>query len=432
MVYCNRMKVRKIICACLALVAWSQVVTSGVAQTPARLKTLFDNKQYFELRDELESRELDQSASLLFYRGVVGNKFGQHRASINFLSRYLKNKQPRDSDFLTTSYELLADNYVKLYQYEKAAQVYNVLLANSRNKLDAKKIADVENVAKLWGALHNVPPQSVSHPRASTIKTSKNALGLTELPVEINGREHAFIFDTGANLSLASLSFAREADLKIVDTAILVGSITGDKVPSKLGIAPRLKIGNATIRNAVFLVFDDKDLFVAGAEYQIKAVLGFPVIQALKEITFHKSDLLSIPATPGKGGEKNLALDGLTPLLIGTFRGRRMTFRFDSGANTTDLYPPFFKAYEEEIKARYSPRSESVSGAGGSKRIAAYRVRDIEMTFSGRTARFPEVTLLTEPTVDGSRYFYGNLGHDLIGQFERTTINFRAMSVVFE
>jgi len=156
------------------------------------------------------------------------------------------------------------------------------------------------------------------------------------------------------------------------------------------------------------------------------------VIAALRELTVARNGEVIIPAKPGKHSASNLCLDGLTPLIAGTFRGKRLTFSFDTGANKSDLYPPFFKAYEEEIKAKYPSLVEKITGVGRSREIIAYRVKDLVMTFSGKEARFAEIPVLSELTLDGSRYFYGNLGQDLIKQFERMTISFETMSVLFD
>jgi hypothetical protein len=193
-----------------------------------------------------------------------------------------------------------------------------------------------------------------------------------------------------------------------------------------------MRIGNATVHNAVFLVFEDKDLFIQQANYQINAIVGFPVIEALKEISISRSGEVFIPARAGKRAEQNMGLDGLTPLIAGAYKGRRLIFTFDTGARTSSLYPPFFKGYEEEIKATGTSQPERITGAGGSKDVPAYRVNDLAMTFSGREARLASVKILTEETLDNSRYFYGNLGQDLIRQFEKMTLNFVSMSIIFE
>ena len=59
-------------------------------------------------------------------------------------------------------------------------------------------------------------------------------------------------------------------------------------------------------------------------------------------------------------------------------------------------------------------------------------MKDLAITFAGKDVRLAEVRVLTEPTLARSRYFHGNLGRDVIGQFEKMTLNFQAMSAVFE
>lgn len=49
-----------------------------------------------------------------------------------------------------------------------------------------------------------------------------------------------------------------------------------------------------------------------------------------------------------------------------------------------------------------------------------------------KDVRFAEVDVLTEILHDDGRYFYGNLGQDLVKQFEKMTLNFQTMSIVFE
>ena len=128
----------------------------------------------------------------------------------------------------------------------------------------------------------------------------------------------------------------------------------------------------------------------------------------------------------------NLCLDGLTPLIAGTYEGRKLTFSFDTGARTSSLYPPFFKAFENSIITAGTPFSATVTGAGGSKQISAYRLENVAMEFAGRKPEFKTIEVLTEETTGNSRYFYGNLGRDLIDQHEKMTINFESMGISFE
>lgn len=421
------MRIRAIICRILSLLTFAQL--SAVAGQSQNLKELYAGKKYFELRDALQNHPDDRSTELLFYRGAVGNKFNNPQLSITHLKNYLRRaKESEDTDLLIECYEMLADNYLKTYQYRKAAEVYTSMLAKFGHKLDAKKKAEFENAVKLWGALRQAPRQTVVFKGNSVIKKDEKG----HIPLEINNQSVAFIFDTGANLSVMTSALAKKLALEVIDAEIEVTAIAGNKVKAKLAVARETKFGHATIHDAVFLIFDDKDLYISEADLQINGLIGFPMIAALREITFVGDSEVFVPATSAKHGQQNMCLDGLTPLIAGTYRGKRLTFAFDTGASKSFLYPSFYKEYEDEIKAEYDPHTERVRGAGGYKKIKGYLAKNVVMQFSGHDARFAQIPILAEQTNDKSRHFYGNLGQDLITQFERMTLNFEAMSIVFE
>lgn len=425
------MRLRRIMAAVAALIAFTQLTAH--ASPYDELKELYSNKQYFQLRDALQGYKKDSSVELLFYRGAVSNKFNQLPSSIKYLQDYLKRAgAEKDTARMRDCYELLADNYLKTYQYGKASEAYDAILLKFRSGLAEHQIADYENSSRLWKALRDVPAQTVKFNGESRLKTSKDKIGLTEFPVEVNGQPVSLIFDTGANLSVATTSYANKLGLKIIDSTIDVTAITGNKVKAKLAVARELKIGNATAHNVVFLIFDDKSLYVSQVPFQINAIIGFPLIAALREITFSRNGEVLIPARPSKGDKQNMCLDDLHPLIEGEFKDKRMIFAFDTGANRSDLYPPFYKAFEEEIKAGSASRVDKTTGAGGSREVTVYSVKNLDMKFSDKAAHFPELRVQTEYTTDKSRYFYGNLGQDLIKQFETMTLNFDAMSITFK
>ncbi len=127
-----------------------------------------------------------------------------------------------------------------------------------------------------------------------------------------------------------------------------------------------------------------------------------------------------------------MCLEGLTPLVAATYKNRRMIFAFDTGAVTSDFYPAFYKADEAEIKRLSATEKMKVGGAGGFTKVTAYAIKDLDLTVGGKTARFAKARVLPEPTNENSRYLYGNLGQDLIKQFERMTLDFRTMQIIFE
>ncbi|HKO98442.1 MAG TPA: pepsin/retropepsin-like aspartic protease family protein [Pyrinomonadaceae bacterium] len=420
-------QLRKILLAHLLFALFVPTAVLGNPST-ADLNKLYVAKQYFDLRDALRSYADPRNVELLFYSGVVHNKFNRPDLSIKFLNSYLsQNESRQNTPKRIACYELLADNYRKSYQYRKAADVYKTLLTRFRTTVKASEIQDYENSAELWSALADVPPQTTTFKADSFVIQDKD----DQLPLEINGQRIALFFDSGANLSVVTSSLAQRLGLQIKEASIDVVAVAGNKVKAKLAVAKEIRLGNISIRNSVFLVFSDADLFVSEANFQINGLIGFPVIESLNEITFVRGKGISVPAKASKGGEQNMVLDGLNPVVAGWYKGDRLSFSFDTGATTTILYPPFFKRYEADVKSTYETHTERVRGVGGHKEIEGYLGKDLVISISGKPGHFKQVAILTQPTNASSDYLYGNLGQDLIQQFEKTTMNFKAMSLVF-
>jgi hypothetical protein len=57
-------------------------------------------------------------------------------------------------------------------------------------------------------------------------------------------------------------------------------------IPVHTAIIWKLAIGKAAFRNVAVLVVEDKDMFVPALQYSLPGSLGFPVLSALRQITF--------------------------------------------------------------------------------------------------------------------------------------------------
>lgn len=402
------------------------------AQNVSQLESLYKNKQFFDLRDAVAVQKDSESPEIIFYRGAVAAKFNRIQESNSLLQNYLTKAKAGDAN-IKDAYELLAGNYFKIYQYHKSAKYYKILLDKFKNELDAKKAEDIENSYKLWNALADVSPQTISFAGNTHLQASRDKARLLNVPMEINAQKMDFVFDTGANISTVSASTAQKLGLKIIEADIAVGSSTDIKVKSKLGVAPEMKIGQVMLKNVVFLVLEDKALSFPQINYQINGIVGFPVIEAFRELTLTGKDELVIPAQTSKVKfEQNMFLDELMPVVLATYSNRKMFFSFDTGAQTSAFYPAFYKAEEAEIKKIAKLGKVKSGGAGGYKEVSAYILENPFLTISGKQAAFKKVEVLIEPSNEDSRYFYGNLGQDFIRQFGKMTLNFDSMSIVFE
>lgn len=407
---------------------------SPYAAAQTNLETLYSNRQYFQSRDELKKTSAEKQPDILFYRGAIANKFNQPLDSIDLLQSYLKIADKKtEAKKAADAYEMLADDYAKIYNYAKSAAALKILLSEFKNQLDADKLDDSENDFKLRTSLANVAPQTISFAGDTEIQAFRDKAKLLNIPVEINNQKMDFVFDTGANVSTITVSMAQKLGLKIIESDFEVGTSTDKKVKSKLAVAPVLKIGNITLRNVVFLVFEDAALYFPPIKYQINGVVGFPVIEAMRRITITKKDVMIIPArlSPDKSVQ-NMCLEDLMPLIEASYDNQKMIFAFDTGAQTSQLFPPFLKSQNGKIEKAYKLRKAIIGGAGGVQNAATYDLQNIDLIVAGKTAHFPKMELLSEEINEDARRLYGNLGQDLIKQFDRMTLDFQAMSIVFE
>lgn len=393
------------------------------------LQTYYQNKQYFDLRDNLQQYRGISSVMLSFFRGLSDNKFNMLDASIGHLNTFIRHwKDGMNDSLLIDAYKTLGDGYSKTFQYRKAAEIYRKILEKFEDQLDTEHIKDIRNYVRMFSALTEVPPQTIEIHGNTEIQSVDGGY----LPLRINGHDMRLGPDTGADYSCIIRSLAERVQMRIVNADANILNVAGQTVKADFGVASELEIGHAVLRNVVFLVFEDKDLFIPEADFQIKGVIGFPVFAMLKEVCFHRDGVFSVPEKPRRFADQNMCLDELQPMIAGFYKGHRHTFCLDTGAGKSILYPPFLKIYEDVLKRDYPLESERVQGFGGYREIPAYIMQDVIISFAGKESVFHELPVLTDFTTDKSRYFFGNIGRDLLDQFDIMTLNFVSMHVEFE
>ncbi len=105
-------------------------------------------------------------------------------------------------------------------------------------------------------------------------------------------------------------------------------------------------------------------------------------------------------------------------------------FTFDTGADKTILYRPYFLSNRETIIKQYQADTVSFGGAGGGQRFAGYKINPT-FHIAGQRVSLAGISLLTDDP-DKSYGIYGNIGQDVIGQFNSMTLNFENMFILFE
>jgi hypothetical protein len=418
----------------LILLATLLQSTPGLSQArhlPAadRIDSLIFHKSYFEARDLYNATQAKlEPVKRLEYGAVIDNVFNRLEAS----NQKIAELQTRYNDQVPDSihYQLLElqqANYAKLFQYREAAESIGKLLDRFSPSLTEEQIGDFRNTQNIWAALADSPPQEVIITERTVMIMQRDKANLSNLELRQGETTIGFIFDTGANISTVTETTAERLGMRMTDASIEVNAITGIKVQSKLAVCPEFHLGGITVKNAVFLVFPDSALAIPQIDYQINGIIGFPVIEAMKEVQITRSGEFIVPAERSATTDPNMALDFLTPVIrIGDEH-----YTFDSGASNTILYRNYYDKHRKAIDKRNKEKTIQYGGAGGNISRLGYEISWCPVV-SGKKVEIKNVMVFKDILRERETDFYGNIGQDLIGKFEKMTLNFDEMFIRFE
>jgi len=285
-------------------------------------------------------------------------------------------------------------------------------------------------MAIIDSGLRATPRQEVQIPGETVINWKRNLLGVIDIPVKVRDSTYECTFDTRANISCIIESYAKKWNIKMLGVNYEEGSgITGKKFTSRLGVADSIYIGGILIRNAVFQVFPDSVLYFEPLHYGLSVIIGYPVIEQLKEVHILKNGTMKIPAKATTDHVSNMAMDGLTPIISGVYDDDILNFQFDTGANTSTLYSNFYNRYKDKISKAGKMDSVYYGGAGGIVGMKIFKYDSMHLKIGDHTIKFGKTEVLINHESHIDTNFYGNLGQDLINQFEEIVINFERMFI---
>ncbi|HEY4198081.1 MAG TPA: pepsin/retropepsin-like aspartic protease family protein, partial [Mucilaginibacter sp.] len=324
---------------------------------------------------------------------------------------------------------LQSDSYFKLYQYAKAEKDDNDVVKNYSKISSKAEIDDIKNSILLRNALKAIAPQQTIIKSNTTLRWTRDNLGLVEIPVKANNSMFSGIFDTRANISTITRTYAKKMGLHILDVTYNEGSgATGIQFKTGLGIADSLYIGDILVKNVVFQVMPDSILYIPQVKFQLNLIIGFPVIEQLHEVHIFKDGRMTIPVEPAQSGLHNFALDGLDPVIALKVGNDTLPFHFDSGASTSMFYQAYFKKYKEAVIKNGFKKMVGFGGAGGSQKKEVYILPKVNMTIGDKTVTVDSVSVLQKKIVPSEVYF-GNIGQDLTNHFNEVIYNFKYMYV---
>lgn len=394
-------------------------VTFGQINPGNSLKQLSKQHQFAKM-DSLNNKV--KSKDYYFYKGLYANVCNNPGLSNAYLDSLRNNPIINSYEFA----KLKNDNYIKLFNYESAYTTSKTLTTKFQKHFTKDELADEINTRRIWQTLKGKPEQSIEKFSTVALTTIKDKAGLITTAVKANGTETNFVFDTGAGISCITESMAEKMGVIILpDNNISVESFTGQENKVLVGIAPEINVGEVKIRNAVFLVYPDSAFTFANGAYIINGIIGFPIVKELGTITIEKDKLTFSKNLETDKNKKNFFVDELRAIVMLTYKGKTLPFNFDSGAKTSLFNKAFYETFKSGLDRIGNLETAKYSGAGGEAVTTEVLVlKDQEIFLGENLIRMQKIEIDRNSYGIYGKVSFGNIGQDVIGQFEKVVISF--------
>jgi hypothetical protein len=410
----------------------AQMLVNDKGADYTRLLHLLREKDFFDLEHQrpLLNQRLAPKQQL-YFQAYVDNAFNRNQEAIRHTNTLLNKFSTSLSDSSKAAlYLLRSDSYFKIFQYAKAAENDSILLHQYANVLDSHRIEEIKNKIIIYNGLKDVPSQQTVINGTAVLHWKRNKIGIVEIPVNRRRVSYDAVFDTRANISTITQTYAVKLHLQPLPVSYDEGSgITGIRFKTTLAIADSLSVGNILVRNAVFQVVPDSILYIAPVDFQINIIIGFPIIEQLREVRFYKDGRMEVPVRTSKSKLHNLALDGLNPVIaLRTSSGETLNFAFDFGASRSMLFAAYFHKYRQSVLSHGIKKTTEYGGAGGMQKKEVLTLPSVELYLGNKKVVLDSVDVLSEKVYAGET-FYGNIGQDFISHFRGLILNFRDMYI---
>jgi predicted aspartyl protease len=423
-----------VVMLCYSLVAGCIKSPTNNPVSVRRLKILLSNQDYFKLDAQFKLlQDSMDDGNRLYFKCYIDNAFNRNADCVKDVDSILQHPPDKMADSVKVDLlRLQSDSYFKNYQYAKSAASDSSILKKYRKGLSKDEADDISNDLLLRNALKNTPEQQTTIKSNTTITWKKDGLGLMNIPIGTNSKTFDAVFDTRANISSITESYARKLGLRRLNVSYFESSgITGNRFKTGLGIANSMYIGSILVKNAVFQIMPDSILYISVLKVQLNLILGFPVIEQLQEIHIFNDGRMTIPLTPTHSDLHNFALNGLDPVIALRSGKDTLPFNFDSGATSSVFYFAYFQKYKANILKCGVKKTVGFAGAGGIVKKEAYKLPTVTLALGDKQVRIDSVVVQMKKISPGEK-LYGNIGQDFTKNFKELVYNFKDMYVKVE
>jgi hypothetical protein len=219
--------------------------------------------------------------------------------------------------------------------------------------------------------------------------------------------------------------------LTIFESNIEVGTSTDIKIQTKLAFADSLYVGDILFENVVFIVAPAEQMTFPSVNYEIHGVIGFPVFFQMGEIRVRKDGTMFIPQEPENRHLENMFLQRLNPVVQLLSGKDTLLLTLDTGARTSELSKKYYENHQAEVEQKGKLKTAMRGGGGGIVEVEEYELTDFPYQIGNIRNVLPEISVNLQ-NYNFNKPFDGNLGQDVITQFNEMILNFKYMYVDFE
>ena len=377
-----------------------------------------DAHQMFLLRDALTRRP----QSPAFYAGEVACAFNNTATCEEKFKKVLA-LEPKSATAKQV-HHILAYVAMREGRYERSLHEIDAVLALDPNDSDAN------GTRPFMEALSHFPDQAVQVRGTSKARVHMDG---GKLPLLINGKKASYFFDTGANLSTLSESEALRFGMEIqeVKSSGVSTDIHGNRVLFRIALAKSLALEDVELHSVAFLIASDEQPPFRDMEPGQRGLIGLPVLRALGSITWTREGVFEADGSPEPMNlsATNIYFDDLYLITQARFERRALPFVLDTGAETSELWPKFAAIARDLIRKSGTPELDTVTGMGGGEKLKATSVPKVMLQLGGKSVALQPAHILETLQRTEGKWFYGNLGIDLLRQVQNVTINFKTMTL---
>lgn len=403
--------------ACVPLFAVSGCSKFGrtPTPTPAELRRLYDNHDWFKLNTAVERGNVAP-----FFRAAMECVLNKTDACEREMAAVIQ--ADRGSDFEYEAYSQLTALYLRQGKYRHALEQIEAMLRLRPNDADAR------NVGVLLKAASAAPEQQVAHPGPAHVPWVAPGKSLT-IPASIDGHRVKYFFDTGANFSIISDADAKRLNLTVRSENVAVNNSTGQQAQFHVATAGHLQMGDFDVENVAFLVFpqgqppfDDLAPFEQG-------MLGISPLLAAKRFSWSPLSGVDLGAAQKETAHlpPNMVFDGQDIVALADFQKAPVVFLVDSGSDWSFMYPRFAKNHAAYVNAHGRKSKHKSMGFGGEVNADVMHLPELSFTIADVTDRIPNVDVLLQYTDEYSKRFDGTLGADTMRGPHSFSLDFDAM-----